>query len=233
MSAFGITLTLFGIYLEDKAVIQKCTSTIIALFCLVLLLTMLYHYLKKVHIIYSPTKAMSCLARIAEKSYSYVWTVRNHIGEADIEDDYFLALSRRVMDPKKPLGELRRLIRLNKADSTRRHLHWLIDTFSNQPSVKIKYYVGCGPSFDFMIADKSICAIGLPMSGGEGFAGTVFFKRKDVIEGTRDAFSDLWAHSVELFSGSSDITIEKRDALKKKVDAELTKIKNSEKCSIL
>ena len=57
------------------------------------------------------------------------------------------------------------------------------------------------------------------MAGGDGFAGTVFFKRQEIVLGLRDAFDQLWNTSTPLFSGSIHATEEQRQALKRKVDS--------------
>jgi len=183
-----------------------------------LILLLGFRKLRTVYVIYGARLAMKHLEMLASSAKYSIWTVRTHFGEGEVEQGYFDMLHARVIDPQKPLQDARRLIRIGPATGTRNHLYWLIDKFSDREAVKVRYYSGTGPTFDFMIRDDSAAALGLPMAGGEGFAGTVFFSHREVVQGVRDAFEELWTKATPLFNGRGNITSEERQELKEEVD---------------
>lgn len=185
----------------------------------VLLLGILvYKLTRTMYVIYGADECIRELARLVSEARLAVWTARAHTGDADIEQPYFESVLVRALSKERPLQDVRRLLRLNTSDSTLRHLYWLIDHFADNPAVKVRYYVGPGPALDFMVRDNSASALGLPMAGGDGFAGTLFFTRKDVVSGLRDTFDQLWNTATPLFSGVLHSTEEHRAELKRRVD---------------
>jgi hypothetical protein len=176
-------------------------------------------YIVRVHVDHTVRDTLDDLRTIVLKAERSVWTARTQLGDPALEQRYFDALLTRVVDTDRPLEEFQRIILLNSSPGTQRHIHWLIDKFADIPSVQVRYYVGVGPPFDFMICDEATAVLGLPKAGSESFASAIFFNRVDVVIGMRDAFKLLWNNSTPLFIGKADITSSERAALKSQIDA--------------
>lgn len=213
----GIVSALVGL---AAAIVEKDTREIslvmLAISFTALLTILLIKHFQRIYVVYGARGAMRHLEDIARGAEYSVWTVRTHMGGGEEEQGYFNVISSRLADPRNSLQDIRRLVRLHPADSCHRHLFFLIDKFSDQPGVRVNYFTGPGPSFDFMVADRNVAAIGLPLAGAYGFAGTVFFRRSDVCLGIRDAFDELWQRSQTLFIGKVDLTEQERIALRER-----------------
>ena len=134
----------------------------------------------------------------AERS---VWTVRAHVGEATAEERLFTALVNRVKDTRRPLEDVRRNIGLTETSSTRTHLRRLVNDLSEHPAVKVKYFLGGGAKYDFIIVDGRIAVIGLPMSEGDQVGASLVVKDKIAVRCIESAFEDLWRDGVLVFAG--------------------------------
>jgi len=162
------------------------------------------------------------LSELVRTSTSYVWTARAHLGEAENEDDYFHALASRVLEGK--VEDVRRVICLNKARSTRAHLHWLIDKFADQPAVKVRYLKSSTSLFELAVFDGRHAAFGFPQTEGEGFLGAMFTRDPVALKGLEAAFRLLWAQGTVLFRGTVHVTDADRQRMKDHIDAEIDRL---------
>ena len=162
---------------------------------------------------------MNELSKYAESASTSVWTTRSHVGEAENEQGYFNVIGGLVL--KNELCDVRRIIRLNSALSTRIHLHWLIDKFADQPAVKVRYVETAGQLFDFAIFDGKVGALGFPQTEAEGFMGAIFTRESTAVRGLEEAFNILWAQGTTLFNGTAAVNDVQRQKIKDEIDRKL------------
>jgi hypothetical protein len=162
------------------------------------------------------------LSNLARKSTRSVWTARAHLGEGEIEDDFFHAIASRVLEGS--VDDFRRVIHLSKARGTRVHLHWLIDKFADQPAVKVRFLkssTGLFSLFSLAVFDGRQAVLGFPQIKGEGFLGAMFTRDSVAVKGLETAFQLLEAHSTVLFRGTKHITEHDRQRMKDRIDEEI------------
>jgi hypothetical protein len=154
-----------------------------------------------VMVIHGYARTIEFLQEIVLNAERSVWTVRTHIGEATAEEPLFTALANRVRDTKRPLEDVRRNIGLTATNSTRTHLRRLVNDLSDQAAVKVKYFLGGGAKYDFIIVDGQIAVIGLPRSEGDQVGASLVIKDKIAVRCIESAFEDLWRDGVLVFAG--------------------------------
>jgi hypothetical protein len=110
-------------------------------------------------------------------------------------------LVNRVRDTKRPLEDVRRNIGLTANSSTRTHLRRLVNDLSEHPAVKVKYFLGGGAKYDFIIVDGRIAVIGLPRSEGDRVGASLVVKDTIAVRCIESAFEDLWRDGILVFAG--------------------------------
>lgn len=213
--------------------------TLVALFMLVLLLAFVqkreisfwpprigpavgsYGSSKAVSVIYGYHATLAYLVQLVREAEQEIWTVRTHLGESSAEEPLFNELVTRVLNPHKPLEDVRRNIRLLNSIATQRHLENLVHRLADRTAVKVKYFRGNGPAFDFIIVDGRRAVIGLPMAEAQGVGASLIIEDPAAVECLKYAFSDLWEQSTPLFYGNPLVTAEERTRLLSIVAAEI------------
>ena len=160
---------------------------------------------------------MSFLESLAVTARQRLWTARTHLGEADEEQPYFELIEHRLKDPRYPLEDFRRVIRVGPR--SRQHVEWLVEHFSQHANAEVRYLSSVGPQFDFMAVDGRIAVIGFPVVGGKRNIGAVVLRRRKAVEGVEAAFISLWndCQANVLFGGSSSRTHDDVRQLKERI----------------
>jgi hypothetical protein len=174
------------------------------------------HAVKVIHGYGRTIEFLQELVMGAERS---VWTVRTHVGDATAEEPLFTTLANRVRDTTRPLEDVRRNIRLSASTSTRMHLRRLVEELSDHAAVKVKFFLGGGAKYDFIIVDGQTAVIGLPRSEGDQVGASLVVRDKIAVRCIESAFEDLWRNAILLFAGQPVTDEGRKQRLLRALDA--------------
>jgi hypothetical protein len=164
---------------------------------------------------------MSYLEELAKKARYKLWTVRTHLGEGIGEQQYFRIVEERLAARDKPLEDFRRIIRVTP--KSREHLFWLVDHLSQYPHVKVLYFEGGGPQFDFMSVDGEVAVIGFAKTGGKGNIGGIVLRGPEAVGAVDVVFTNLETDSKLLFEGEHGIDQSRKDEFRTTIEAVLAR----------
>ncbi len=176
------------------------------------LLWLLLAFSRKSFVVVGYRNVMSFLELLARHARLRVWTARTHAGDGVGEERYFSIIVENLASSSSPLEDFRRLIRL--APNARGHVDSLVRDFLYRDFAEVRYFIGGGPQFDFMIADD-VAVIGFPMAGGNNNVAAVVLRHSAVVQAVADIFSGLWeSHDTQvIFRGSQLATEADRQAV--------------------
>jgi uncharacterized protein (UPF0333 family) len=215
MALVSVVSLILAVCIGLKGSDRSITIIIVAAFFLVVFIIFLFQVTRSSFEIYGYNEVMNYLELLAKNAQKRVWTVRTHVGNGEMENKYFEIIEHRLLHPdaKERLEDFRRVICLSS--NAEDHLNYLVDRFSNLPAAEVRFYIGGGPKFDFLIIDE-LAVIGFPMIGGKNNTGAIVLRKRAAVEGIITVFSELCGdnNSTLLFTGNKQFNSTDKENLR-------------------